>query len=254
MSFTPENAAIKVTKTLEEQLSAASCPSQVQEILHSHALLQKAVRVDWDGCLYPAPQSAALQKTIVLNGVSHDVRGNSEKELLEAEASVYREHLSQPVATSSTTQQPAAEDQNLSRVELEVKFKRGEISTNEYIEQSGAVRDYLERQGIAGDGTDTVTFTKSWEEATNEFLHSEAGASWPGGAQNLQTISKTVSELGLVDCPSVESLASAYEVMRERKLIVPTPATIAHEKISSATTHEEIRAAAHQASGIFGRR
>ena len=33
------------------------------------------------------------------------------------------------------------------RSELELKFKRGEINTQEYLEQSGAVSDYLSSQG-----------------------------------------------------------------------------------------------------------
>jgi hypothetical protein len=57
--------------------------------------------------------------------------------------------------TQQTEQQPRGTDGRFTRaddpiakVELDLKFKRGEISTAEYLEQSGAIDSYLESQGI----------------------------------------------------------------------------------------------------------
>ena len=62
----------------------------------------------------------------------------------------------------------------------------------EYLQESGAIDEYLENAGVpleelknAVEDKHTEQFTQSWASATEEFLHSPAGADWPGGAKNL---------------------------------------------------------------------
>jgi hypothetical protein len=121
-----------------------------------------------------------------------------------------------------TVAQQAAEEAAEAKVELELKFKRGEIDAATYIEQSGAMTAYLAKQGIPVEALrDAVTHnqetaeTQSWAEATEEFLHSPAGADWPGGQKNLGIIGDKLAVLGLTDAKDkVAALGQAWSAMR----------------------------------------
>ena len=90
------------------------------------------------------------------------------------------------------------------KAELELKFKRGEVSSDEYLAQSGAVKNYLEAQGVPLDELrDRLQedrhreYEGSWATATTEFLQS--GNDWPGGERNKQILGMKIQELGLLN-------------------------------------------------------
>jgi tRNA nucleotidyltransferase/poly(A) polymerase len=111
------------------------------------------------------------------------------------------------------------------RADLELRYKRNEVSTQEYLEQSGAVKDYLENQGIPLDElrqtveeTRHKAFEQSWADATTTFLQS--GVSWPGGERNKQILGLKLQELGLIDATDkVAAISQAYAAMKKDNLI-----------------------------------
>ena len=131
------------------------------------------------------------------------------------------------VEVSDADKAAIAAAQAAEKAELELKFKRGDISASEYIEQSGAIKEYLEKVGIPLDELrNTVeqgrnkAFEQSWEQATEEFLHSAAGADWPGGEKNTELIGLKMAALGLVNADDkVAAMAQAYQALKAEGML-----------------------------------
>jgi trimeric autotransporter adhesin len=138
----------------------------------------------------------------------------------------------------------AEEASAVARAELDLKFKRGEISASEFIEQSGAVKDYLEKQGIpleslraSVEREQGKVYEQTWAEATTAFLATPFGATWPGGDRNQQLIGMKLIELGLSDATDkVAAIATAYKAMQDSKLIFPPDPKPETEKVVAANT------------------
>src|ERR1700731_2721444 len=159
MPFDPSNSAIKVDRTLEEKLKGAS-HEEIKEIMSDAARSQGLYSLDWDGeSRIPVENATAPQKVgkvIVLNGVKHSLVADDEAGLLAQETAIYRSAM-QPTETRTeptrdastgrfTAAEPVATDEQ--KAALSLQFSLGQISASEYIERSGAVSDYLEKQGI----------------------------------------------------------------------------------------------------------
>jgi len=112
--------------------------------------------------------------------------------------------------------------------ELELKFRRGEISVKEYIEQSGAVTEFLESQGVPLDELREVAglrqahaFEQDWVAATETFL-AGPGGDWPGGNANKTNLQNALVALGLMDADDkVGALVQAYEYMKQNNALLP---------------------------------
>jgi hypothetical protein len=112
--------------------------------------------------------------------------------------------------------------------ELELKFRRGEISVKEYIEQSGAVTEFLESQGVPLDELREVAglrqahaFEQDWVAATETFL-AGPGGDWPGGNANKTNLQNALVALGLMDADDkVGALVQAYEYMKQNNALIP---------------------------------
>jgi hypothetical protein len=123
----------------------------------------------------------------------------------------------------------AAEAEVLAKAELERKFKLGEISAKEYIEQSGAVNEFLAAQGISVDSLKTVVekskadaVHQSWASASETFRTSTVGSDWPGGVKNRQLLGDKLAALGLVDADDkVAAMAQAWSAMKESGAYFP---------------------------------
>lgn len=132
-------------------------------------------------------------------------------------------------AVAAAAAKKAAEDAAVFKADLELKFKRGEITTSDYLEQSGALKEYLEKQGVPLDAlresvnrTQDSAEAQSWEDATKEFLNGPAGKDWPGGDNNLEIIGLKLQSLNLVDAKDkVAALAQAYAAMKATGTIFP---------------------------------
>lgn len=177
-----------------------------------------------------APKS--FSRTENIGGKDFVFEATSELELANQVANAYRVAYGiQPTSQADETDptpDPAviaaqAASEAAAKAELELKFKRGEITTADYLEQSGAIKDYLSKEGVsidalktAVDQSQTATYEKSWAQATEEFLHSAAGSDWPGGNRNREQLGMRLAALGLTDAKDkVAALAVAYNEMKK---------------------------------------
>lgn len=142
------------------------------------------------------------------------------------------------------------------RAELELKFKRGEIDTSTYLEQTGAIAEALEKQlgvpieAIAETFQEQAgrIYEQSWAEATTRFKESAEGRTWPGGNANMKKLGEvmTTTEVDgvlLSDLPDkTQALRLAYGYMQENKLLVAGEREeILKTRLAAAKTPEEVQ-------------
>ena len=178
-------------------------------------------------------QPSVYSRTETLGGREFTFEAESQAELDQMVLNAYRvaSAVSEPQAVEDVVDPAvarAAEEAEIARKsELELKFRRNEITTQEYLEQTGAVAEYLASQGVPVDALKKTVeaqelhaVEQSWGEAVEAFLHSPAGADWPGGDNNKDMIGLQISALGLIDATDkVGALAQAYQVMKQRNMI-----------------------------------
>jgi trimeric autotransporter adhesin len=191
-----------------------------------------------------AQAAAGFSRTVTINGQDFTFTESTELQLERAINAAYTVANAFQKTETVTVEDPtakaaadakAAEDALVARTELDLKFKRGELSPREYLEQSGAMKDYLAEQGIpldelkaAVERNREASLTQSWEQATEAFRNSAAGADWPGGGQNLEIIGLKLQALQLVDAQDkVAALAQAWQSMKESKMYFPYQAASA---------------------------
>ena len=210
-----------------------------------------------------ATATSRFTSTEVIGGRSFTFEADTESELNQMVANAFRVAYAvkedEPAQAAQTVDaaaaQKAAEEQAAAKADLELKFKRGEISAADYIEQSGAVDEYLAKKGIPIESlkatveqNQATQFEKSWAQATEEFKNSPAGADWPGGAQNLELIGMKLAAMNLVDAQDkVAALARAYEDMKKTGMVFPAtarPTTTAVATTAAATVTETAQPAA----------
>jgi hypothetical protein len=274
-------SSIKVTKSLEEQLQGVTNSEQIKEIMKSAAIDQNLAHREWDESIVtpnePGTAPRAFAKTIIVNGVKKILEASDEAGLLAQENALYRQamqpapiqQIEQPARDASTGRftspaEPSVSDEK--KAELSLKFQLGQISASEYLEQSGAVAEYLEKQGVPlTDLKEAVAekqgkkFEQSWADATSSFLNnSPEGRNWPGGEANMLAIGEVIQSQGWTDAEDKQAaLEAAAKYLRENNLLVMPPEVAAHAReveaharIAGAKSVEEIRQAG---SSLFGR-
>lgn len=279
MSYTPENSAVKVPagSDLEKAIAAAPNAEVIISLLHNAAVAQHLCVPDlYDEHLLHAvePGSAAaahnLAKVVTINGQKHTLEAATETELLAKENTLLRETFStQPAAA---TEQPrdaagkfvsAADQAQLTdaeqaevfhRTELDLKFKRGEISAKTYIEQSGAVSEYLSERGIDESALQEVSsqkFARSWESAAGEFK--ERHPEWLGGGANRDLLGQLILDNGLTESDPLEALEAVYDYAVKNNLLVENPQVTAQksyeEAIAGAKSSSEVEEINHRFFG-----
>ena len=158
------------------------------------------------------------------------------------------------------------------RVALEVAFRNGTISAKDYIEQSGAVGEYLASQGLSVEAlkhtvesTQARATIQSWEEAAEAFKQG-AGADWPGGNRNKKLLGNKLHELGLEDAEDkVQALNIAYNALKqedmlfeneliqhEKTTVTQTPTTAAPVTHATTTQPTTVARTQQKSSSIFG--
>jgi hypothetical protein len=270
MPYTPENSAIKMTPELETALNKASSPEEMKDILHHAAIEQALVVPDiYDASnLLPtekatAPQARRFAKK--LDGQFFE--GDSELEVEKAIGDYMRAKINQPEARTDvqprdeqgrfTADQGRADENAVQRAELDMRFKRGEISTEEYLTASGAIERYLEEQGVPLEDLKASVaekqaerYEQSWQDATKEFLNSSEGRSWPGGQENLQRVGTLIQKMGNENAQDkVGALTAAYRYMKVNDLVASNPELERERRIREARSPEDLRIAleAHSA-------
>lgn len=263
----PTLSTVTVNPDLEKAVQAAMDPASIRAAVLAEAEKQ-GLKVAEDAAADTARNAQAAADAAAANqgkpftrvenigGRDFEFEAASESELDQMVLNAFRVAYAvredsltpaAPAAVVDTVAQEAAAAQAATeraaaQVELELKFKRGEVSTAEYLEQSGAVRDYLEKQGTSLEALKEVIESnrdsktvQSWQEATEQFLKSAVGADWPGGAQNLSIIGLKIAQLGLVEAEDkVAALAQAYNAMKQEKLVFPGETSAATPAVPAA--------------------
>ena len=261
---------LTVTPELKAIIEAATDPEVIRNAIVAEAEKQAAAAVvdektaadkvvaDKAAADKAAADAAAAQtfeSVETIGGKEFTFTAGSQAELDHMIANAYKvayavqptervvEQFVDPAVAEKQAADKAAADA-VAKTELELKFKRGEISASDYIEQSGALASYLERQGVplselkkaveANKGND---YEKSWQEASADFVKTSAGADWPGGEKNLEILGLKIVALGLSEAKDkVGALAQAYADMKRTGMIFPTTAegTLSPEQQAAA--------------------
>lgn len=213
-----------------------------------------------------APQ--AFTRTESINGKDFTFEAGSELELERMVNQAFKigqqfkaeqdEIVDPAIAAADAAKKAATEAAFL--VDLELKFKRGEITGQDYIEKSGAISKYLESQGIpVAELKNTVekgrteTYENGWKTATETFLGSAAGADWPGGARNLKLIGTKLAAMGLTDAEDkVGAITKAYAALKADDILFP-PETTAEADAAKAADAAAQKAAADAAAAVAGK-
>lgn len=245
---------VVMNDTLAQAIQNAVSAEEVRSLLVAASEKQQA-----DGAQLAADQAAAEQarldaaakaaqdevnaraaqpvkRTVNIGGRMFEFEGADEAEVdrleLNAFKVAYVVHADQPVAAVSSApdaaaEAAAAEAEVAAKVELERKFRLGEISAADYIQQSGAMRSYLESEGISiaslkntTQETEAARYAASWTEAGKAFKDSYPD--WPGGDRNQELIGLKIIALGLTDAEDkVAALAQAYADMKRTNSVFP---------------------------------
>lgn len=226
-----------------------------------------AAKVVADAVAVEAAKDAAFTRTENIGGKEFTFTAASELELERQVSNALRvAYAVQPVATEKVVETPrvdpeaarlAAEADVTAKADLELKFKRGDITAADYLEQSGAIKTYLEKQGVPLADLQTEAtkrenerYATSWNEATEEFKNGPAGKDWPGGPINLEIIGGKLAMLGLTDAQDkVAALAQAWNIMKSENKYVPyTPPVKTEDTSADAAAKAVADAAATKAA------
>ncbi|MBZ5662387.1 MAG: hypothetical protein LAO08_18450 [Acidobacteriia bacterium] len=184
--------------------------------------------------LTPAQQAAEsdapkqVTKTAVIGGRNMDFTGTE----ADVDAQIASDHK---VAEALTPDEPITprsvrpayaktqadrERDAYDKAQLDIAFRSGQLTTQEYLERTNAIGDYLAEQGFDVEAAANAQSQAGWAQATETFLQSEAGASWPGGVKNREVLGLELISLGLTDAQDkVAALAAAYESMKKKGLL-----------------------------------
>ena len=132
------------------------------------------------------------------------------------------------------------------RTQAELAFRRGELTTTEFLERTNAIGAYLAEKGFDVDAAAGQQLQQSWREATEDFLRSTPeGQSWPGGQKNLEIIGNLIQAHGLTDAADkVAALRALAAEMQSKGIMFDgdvTPDQVV-EATSSATPQEILEA------------
>jgi hypothetical protein len=201
------------------------------------------------------PAAQTFKREVQINGRDFEFEAGSEAELNQMIINAYQlaENLRPETTTSAQAQQVDPAEQAVDRFDLDRKFRRGEISTKDYLEKSGAVNELLASQGIPVEELRAqveqrreATLQKSWESATSAFLQN---SDWPGGEQNKQILTLTLERLGLADADDkLSALQQAYAEMKRTGLVFPQQA----QQTQSRESNGRFASQQRQSSGLFG--
>ena len=249
---------ITVNKEIADAIQNATTTDGIKSLLASEAEKQGAAaaqlavdqaaaeqaRLDQVAADAAAAQAAAaaeaarsFKRTENIGGKNFEFDGASEAEVdrlvLNAYKMAYTLREERPavaeVVPDAAAVAAAAEAEAAAKADLEKKFRLGEVSAKDYIEQSGAINQYLESQGLsvaalrdavnANIGAQTA---QSWSQAGETFRNSSAGADWPGGTRNQEILAMKLSELGLLEAPDkVAAIAQAYAALKQKNTYFP---------------------------------
>jgi hypothetical protein len=225
-SLDPEQLKSSILAEAQKQLAAneAANATHKAEQEAAAARLAEAQRA-------AAAEPTQFSHTENIAGKDFIFTGASQAEIDSQVAAAYRVAfaIQQPTEQAEPTVDPAvaaaaAEAEAAAKIALQEQFRNGTISAEEYLEKSGAINNYLERQGLSVE-TLKATVEHSqldpWVHATDQFLQG-AGADWPGGDKNREILGLRIQALGLVDAEDkVAAMSQAWNDMKRDKMYFP---------------------------------
>jgi hypothetical protein len=249
-------------KAFEDKIRKATSAEEIKVLMSERAITLGIIQQNEFGELIPVSAEqqppTRFTKNITVNGVSKTVEGNSPEELQAAELEYMRSifptndaaRANREAAAQSRddagrfTEDPGALDEAeaariVNLADLELKFKRGELNTADYLEQSGALEQALQKRESG------FRYQQSWADATTEFLQAypEWKVQW-GTDANMQQMAKVLLKMGAAGDgvePSAENMKSAYEWLKQNDKLVLSPDGETHRTIGEANSVEEIR-------------
>jgi hypothetical protein len=172
-----------------------------------------------------------FEKVVEIGGVSMRFQAGSPEDL-QFQIETAEQTVAALQARQDESQQPTAEEVEAARQkelveqnQRDLDLQAGRISMKDYIEQSHAVENYLESQGLSVNALreqveerQSASMISAWQQATEAFL---ARSDWPGTERNKQLLLQQLQIMGLEDRPSVESLEAAYGAMKAAGTVFP---------------------------------
>ena len=239
---------VVMTPELQAAINSAVSATDLRGMFIAEAEKQLATKTQLDADQEAATQAAAatfaadqaaaeaaekanqtFTRTEVIGGKEFYFEAASELEIERQVLNAYKVayNVQQPVeraepVVDQAAVAAAAEAEVLASAELERKFRLGEISAKAYLEQSGAVDEFLKNQGISVESLKNVVETnaaaavqQSWAEASETFKNT-VGADWPGGVKNRALLGDKLAAMGLVDAEDkVAAMAQAWAAMKQ---------------------------------------
>jgi hypothetical protein len=266
MSHSPVDSAIKVTPAMEQQIAAAQTSDEVTAIFRQAMLDQNLIRKDRynPDVVYEMPRAHARTKTVAIGGKNYVIEGLNETELLQKEADVWRSAgataAAAPVVAQQQPRDPAgkfvptavklpaqqqADDaaEALAQNDLQMKFRTGSISTDEYLAQSGAIERHLASKGIDVDALQEVSnkaFADRWEAGTEAFKKRHPEFEILRSEENRDVLGNIIAENGWIDRDPAEALEAAYAIAVEKNSLGETPLVGYDREMRAAKTPADI--------------
>ena len=253
---------VNMTPELAAAIQAALTTADVKSLLVAEAEKQNATKLQLDADQAAAAQAAAdkvaadakaaeeiakanqvFSRDEVIGGQTYHFEASTEGELDRQVLNAYKVayNLRQLEAQTTEVVDPAAEAaaaeaKVLAKVELERKFRAAEITAADYIQQSGAVDEYLTQQGLSVDTLKAVvdaSIHQTWESASETF-RAGAGADWPGGTKNRALLGDKIAALGLIEAEDkVAAMAQAWAAMKQSGAYFPNGDELTADQIKA---------------------
>lgn len=103
------------------------------------------------------------------------------------------------------------------RSELDLQFRRGQLTPQEYLEKTNAIGEYLAQRGFDVESAAQAQMNASWAQATEEFLATTP--EWKGGTRNREQLGTILLAHGWDGATDkVAALRAAFKEMQEKGL------------------------------------
>jgi hypothetical protein len=185
--------------------------------------------------LTPAAQTATpaddaekqITKTEVIGGQEFEFTGTQvevDKQIAKAYRIAGAVKASQPVvpATPRPRVKTRAEREReiYDRTELDLQFRRGELTTAEYLDKTNAIGEYLAEKGFDVEAASLSQFNQNWAQATEIFINdTPEGQRWRGGEKNKEILGNLLIAHGLTEAQDkVAALRAMAKEMTEKGL------------------------------------
>ena len=227
---------MQADKALISDIEKAATPEELRDLLHGS--LERsgiAARDEITGQfvrrdpLTPAAQTVKedepkhIEKTEKIGG-RDIVFSGTELEVAQQITAAYKvaaalESAPQPHVPIVRKKTQAEIERDISdRAELDLQFRRGQLTTQEYLERTNAIGEYLEAKGFDVESAAQAQTNSAWKQATDEFVATTP--TWPGNDRNRNILGSILLANGWENATDkVAALRAAFKEMQEKGLM-----------------------------------